>query len=178
MSFWLSFRTSLLLRDPLAMGPVEETKGKSLRGRGVWRGLDASAQACSPPRAVAPVPQQNREPGDASAFGSHLTTPRVTGRESRAWGNPPTPTHAGIQGTRASRKEAKPAPETKLARNPTHQRPAHHAACLQRHFPTCLSRCLGKVLMGPLPKFPPSQCQWRGTWLLGAKRSPGHICRH
>lgn len=91
---------------------------------------------------------------------------------------PQPPTHAGVRGTPASRKEAKPAPETKLARNPTHQRPAHHAACLQRHFSTCLSRCLGNVLMGPLPKFPPSQCQWRGTWLLGAKRSPGHICRH
>lgn len=71
----LSFRARLLLRDRLAIKPVEEKKGKSLRGRGSERGLDRGAQACSLQSGVAPVPEQSRVPRDVSVFGSHLATP-------------------------------------------------------------------------------------------------------
>ncbi|SBO15075.1 hypothetical protein ANAPC1_01453 [Anaplasma phagocytophilum] len=64
-----------------ACGRREEREAPQTRAPG--GGLDGGAQACSPPRAVAPVPEQSREPGDGVCIWKSLgysPTARLRGK--------------------------------------------------------------------------------------------------
>lgn len=64
----------------------------------------------------------------------------------------PTPTQAGMQETRASRKETKPSPKTKAAKSPHPPNEDHDT--IPPHVSTRLVEMPGKRLDGASPTFP------------------------